>query len=95
MARFRTRRFAIALLAFFALAPCANAQQQDEAMFLVAHPAFRDLEYRARRDAIAAQALAWRGGPAPRVAYTSAEHAVWRRGRTSHLSKAWAGFGCR
>jgi len=46
MARFRTRRFAIALLAFFALAPCANAQQQDEAMFLVAHPAFRDLEYR-------------------------------------------------
>ncbi len=48
MARFRTRRFAIALLAllaFFALAPCANAQQ-DEAMFLVAHPAFRDLEYR-------------------------------------------------
>lgn len=45
------------------------------------HPGFRDLGYRARRDAIARAAVAWRGGPAPRVAYTADEHAMWRRVR--------------
>lgn len=47
------------------------------------HPGFRDLDYRARRDEIASQAIAWRGGPAPRVGYTSGEHALWRRVRAS------------
>jgi len=45
------------------------------------HPGFRDLVYRTRRDEIASRAIAWRGGPAPRVAYTADEHALWRRVR--------------
>src|SRR5258707_15466054 len=43
------------------------------------HPGFRDPSYRARRDAIARLALDYReGDPAPLVAYTDREHAVWR-----------------
>ena len=43
------------------------------------HPGFRDPEYRERRNAIAALALAHRiGDPAPRIQYTSREHEVWR-----------------
>ena len=43
------------------------------------HPGFRDPAYRARRDAIARLALDYReGDPAPLVAYTDQEHAVWR-----------------
>ena len=34
------------VLAFAALAPAVAAFAQDEAMILIAHPAFRDLEYR-------------------------------------------------
>jgi phenylalanine-4-hydroxylase len=43
------------------------------------HPGFRDLAYRARRDAIARAALQYREGdsPAP-VDYTAEEHEVWR-----------------
>src|SRR5205807_9523237 len=36
----------LVLLAAFALVAPAFAQSQDEAILLVAHPAFRDLEYR-------------------------------------------------
>jgi phenylalanine-4-hydroxylase len=43
------------------------------------HPGFADPEYRARRNVIAAQALAWRPGlQLPRVRYTAAEQDVWR-----------------
>lgn len=43
------------------------------------HPGFRDPIYRSRRDSIARQALAYSGtGPVPDVAYTEAEHRVWR-----------------
>jgi phenylalanine-4-hydroxylase len=43
------------------------------------HPGFRDLAYRARRDAIARLALDYReGDPPPLVTYTDQEHAVWR-----------------
>lgn len=43
------------------------------------HPGFRDSTYRARRNAIAKLALEHREGePAPIVAYTEEEHAVWR-----------------
>ena len=43
------------------------------------HPGFRDPEYRARRNAIARMAFDYvSGDPAPTVAYTEAEHAVWR-----------------
>lgn len=43
------------------------------------HPGLGDPAYRERRNAIAAAALAWRPGqPAPRIAYTPEEHAVWR-----------------
>lgn len=45
------------------------------------HPGFRDLGYRARRNAIARLALDHRGGPAPRVDYTPEEHDTWRRVR--------------
>src|SRR5687767_15923964 len=36
----------VALLALLATTPLAGAQGQDDALILVAHPAFRDLEYR-------------------------------------------------
>jgi phenylalanine-4-hydroxylase len=43
------------------------------------HPGAHDPEYRRRRDEIAAAALAWSPGePVPRIAYTDAEHDVWR-----------------
>jgi phenylalanine-4-hydroxylase len=42
------------------------------------HPGANDPEYRQRRNAIAAAALAWRPGePAPRIEYLPAEHGVW------------------
>ncbi len=42
------------------------------------HPGANDPEYRRRRNAIAAAALAWRPGePAPRIDYLPAEHGVW------------------
>jgi phenylalanine-4-hydroxylase len=46
------------------------------------HPGFGDPEYRARRNLIAARALAWEAtdprGPIPHVDYTEAEEEVWR-----------------
>jgi phenylalanine-4-hydroxylase len=43
------------------------------------HPGVNDPEYRARRNEIAAAALAWvPGGPVPRIAYTDVEHEIWR-----------------
>jgi phenylalanine-4-hydroxylase len=43
------------------------------------HPGANDPEYRARRNEIAAAALAWKpGDPIPRVEYTEAEHDIWR-----------------
>jgi len=43
------------------------------------HPGAGDPAYCARRNEIAAAALAWRPGtPAPRIAYTPAEQEVWR-----------------
>ncbi|MEA2166802.1 MAG: phenylalanine-4-hydroxylase, partial [Solirubrobacteraceae bacterium] len=42
------------------------------------HPGATDPAYLARRNEIAAAALAWKPGtPAPRIAYTDAEHATW------------------
>ena len=43
------------------------------------HPGANDPEYRRRRNEIATAALGWRPGePAPQIAYTEAEHEVWR-----------------
>ena len=43
------------------------------------HPGANDPVYRARRNEIAAAALAWRPGePSPRIAYDAAEQEVWR-----------------
>ena len=43
------------------------------------HPGANDPDYRARRNEIAAGAVAWRPGePAPAIAYTDDEQAVWR-----------------
>lgn len=43
------------------------------------HPGFSDPAYRARRNALAAEALDWRPGHAvPEPAYTDGEHDVWR-----------------
>jgi phenylalanine-4-hydroxylase len=43
------------------------------------HPGFADPVYRQRRDRIATLASQWQPGqPAPTVAYTEAEHEVWR-----------------
>ncbi len=42
------------------------------------HPGAHDPEYRARRNEIAAPALAWRpGDPVPRVEYTDSENEIW------------------
>lgn len=50
------------------------------------HPGFRDPDYRARRDAIAALALAYRSGePLPRIAYEPHETYVWSTA-LAHLS---------
>ena len=44
------------------------------------HPGFHDAEYRARRNAIAARAVAWQvGQPLPRIDYTDGETAIWRQ----------------
>lgn len=43
------------------------------------HPGFHDEAYRARRNAIAAAAVAWRPGePVPPIAYTAGEDEIWR-----------------
>ncbi|OYO18677.1 phenylalanine 4-monooxygenase [Enemella dayhoffiae] len=43
------------------------------------HPGFRDEAYRARRNEIAAAAVAWEPGqPVPRIDYAEAEDEVWR-----------------
>jgi len=43
------------------------------------HPGAVDPEYRSRRNALAALALAWQpGDPPPEAPYTDAEHEVWR-----------------
>lgn len=43
------------------------------------HPGFADADYRARRNALAALAVAWQPGePVPVPAYTETEHEVWR-----------------
>ena len=43
------------------------------------HPGVHDPEYRARRNEIAARALAWSPGqPVPHVEYTEGEHEIWR-----------------
>lgn len=44
------------------------------------HPGFNDPDYRARRNAIAALAVAWRPGePLPRIDYTDGETAIWQQ----------------
>jgi phenylalanine-4-hydroxylase len=43
------------------------------------HPGFNDEAYRARRNTIAAAAMAWTPGePVPQIAYTDEEHEIWR-----------------
>jgi phenylalanine-4-hydroxylase len=43
------------------------------------HPGFNDPIYRERRNEIAAAAVAWRpGSPEPQIAYSDAEHEIWR-----------------
>jgi phenylalanine-4-hydroxylase len=42
------------------------------------HPGANDPVYRARRNEIARAALAWKGGPAPKIRYTHDEQEVWR-----------------
>jgi len=44
------------------------------------HPGFSDPDYRARRNAIAARAVAWKPGePLPRIDYTDGETAIWQQ----------------
>lgn len=58
------------------------------------HPGFRDAGYRARRNHIAALALAHQEGEsAPIVPYTEEEHAVWRT-VWNELSPVWHRHAC-
>jgi phenylalanine-4-hydroxylase len=55
-----------------------NESGQLEVVLGVDHPGVADLDYRARRNAIATAASEWQvGHPLPRVEYTEAEHRVW------------------
>ena len=59
------------------------------------HPGFRDPVYRARRNEIARIALSYApGDPVPRIAYTDAEHAVWRMVREK-LAPVHERYACR
>lgn len=59
------------------------------------HPGLADPEYQARRNAIAAAALAWRPGqPPPRIDYTETEHEVWRT-VCEHLAPLHERYACR
>jgi len=59
------------------------------------HPGAGDPEYRARRNEIAALAVAWTPGtPVPRVDYTAEEHEVWRR-VCAELAPKWERYACR
>lgn len=58
------------------------------------HPGFRDPDYRARRNAIAAIALGYeRGRPVPRVEYTPEEDGVWRE-VWAHLDPLHDKYAC-
>jgi phenylalanine-4-hydroxylase len=57
----------------------ANADGTAQVQLADDHPGANDPVYRARRNEIAAAALAWEPGrPVPRIDYTEAEHDVWR-----------------
>jgi phenylalanine-4-hydroxylase len=59
------------------------------------HPGFHDLEYRARRNAIAQLSLNYDGkGPVPVVDYTDREHAAWRE-IWRELTPGHEEFACR
>ncbi len=60
--------------------PVTQAEDGAVTVHLAAdHPGAGDPAYQARRNEIAAAALAWEpGAPAPHIAYTEAEHEVWR-----------------
>lgn len=64
-------------------APVTQADDGSVTVHLGAgHPGLDDPAYRARRNDIAAAALAWEGqdppaGPVPRIAYTPEEDAIW------------------
>ncbi len=58
------------------------------------HPGFRDQEYRARRNAIAAMALDHKTGtPIPDAPYTREEHLLWRTIRDA-LDRAHEQYAC-
>ena len=76
--------------------PDDHAGGQVELVELSAdHPGFSDPDYRRRRNEIARLALDYvEGRPVPRVAYTEAEHGVWRE-VWSHLRPLHARYACR
>ena len=59
------------------------------------HPGVNDPAYRARRNEIAAAALAWHPGePLPRIDYTETEHDVWRT-VCEHIAPLHEKYACK
>lgn len=74
-----------------------NTDTHHRVVLEESHPGFKDLEYRARRDEIARQALAYKHPQAvQRVEYIDQEHSLWREICATltpiHQMHAWSGY---
>jgi phenylalanine-4-hydroxylase len=76
--------------------PVTRAADGEAVVHLdAAHPGATDVDYRARRNAIATLAMDWQPGrPLPQAPYTDSEHEVWRV-VCAELDRLHERFACR